>query len=741
VIRHRPLGSGHAYRIDPDQRWPVVPVAGEPLVLGATTAPDDRHDVVLEVDRGGRIDHVRTERVSTNRGAGAGHGHLAAAAAANGDGRVEWRATLGALRPGERLRYRFSTGSGATRWHHADVASWQSDGGTLSIDGPAELHSRIGREVVRWLVGPEGTVRVRFALRLEQGERVIGFGERFDAVDQRGRALDAVVFEQYKGQGNRSYLPMPFAHVVAADGRSFAFHVRTSRRAHFDVAAAADGRVLVEVAVDPADPALEIALYDGAPAAALRAFLAETGPPVLPPDWVFGPWMSSNEWNTQSRVLAEVDRTTAEEIPASVIVLEAWSDEETFTAFRDAAYEVHADGSPHRLADFSFPVDGAWPDPKGMVDELHRRGLHVLLWQIPLLKARPRPGSQLEADRRALVERGFAVGNADGTPYANHGWWFPRALLPDFTSPEATSWWLEKRRYLVEELGIDGFKTDGGEHAWGDDLRYADGTRGAETNNRFPVLYAAAYHGLMRSAGSDGITFSRAGFTGAAASPCHWAGDEDSTWEAFRASIVAGLTAGACGVFFWGWDIAGFSGPLPSAELYLRAAAMACFCPVMQYHSEFNHHRRPSNDRTPWNVGEQTGDERVVPAYRALAQLRMRLVPYLAAQAAVAVEHGRPLMRALFFDDADDARIWAHPLQYRLGDDLLVCPVVEPGVERASCYLPGGEWLDLWTGEAHLGSREVTVDAPLACIPVFVRAEAAGLRSVLVPTDGEEVAE
>jgi hypothetical protein len=32
---------------------------------------------------------------------------------------------------------------------------------------------------------------VRFALRLAVGERVIGFGERFDRLDQRGRRLDA----------------------------------------------------------------------------------------------------------------------------------------------------------------------------------------------------------------------------------------------------------------------------------------------------------------------------------------------------------------------------------------------------------------------------------------------------------------------------------------------------------------------------------------------------------------------
>ena len=213
-------------------------------------------------------------------------------------------------------------------------------------------------------------------------------------------------------------------------------------------------------------------------------------------------------------------------------MIEAWSDEETFVAFNGASViDVHLDGSPHRLADFGFPKNGPWPDPKAMVDELHAGGTKVLLWQIPLIHANH---GQARADRETMIRRGYCVTRADGKPYRNRGWWFPDALLADFTNAEARRWWTEKRRYLIDEVGIDGFKTDGGEHAWGSDLRYADGSNGGETNNRYPVLYAGAYHELLRT-----VTFSRAGFTGSSAYPCHWAGDEDSTWEAFSASLAA----------------------------------------------------------------------------------------------------------------------------------------------------------------------------------------------------------
>jgi alpha-glucosidase (family GH31 glycosyl hydrolase) len=569
---------------------------------------------------------------------------------------------------------------------------------------------------------------VRLALRLEPGAHVIGFGERFDRLDQRGRRLDAVVFEQYKGQGNRTYLPVPFAIVIPGDGSpAWGFHVRTSRRTWYDVGATDPERLSIEVALDPADaaPRVEIATYEGTPAEVLAAFLSETGRPATVPDWVFRLWMSGNEWNTEARVRAEVARSLAEGIPVGAVVIEAWSDETTFAAFRGAEYAIHPDGAPHRLADFTFPTDGPWPDPKGLVDWLHARDVRILLWQIPLIRARPTPVGQARADVATMAARGYAVRQAGDRPYRNRGWWFPGAMLPDWTNPEARAWWLAKRRYLVEELGIDGFKTDGGEHAWGDDLRYADGSRGEAGNNRYPVLYAAAYHELMASLGREPVTFSRAGFTGAGAFPAHWAGDEDSTWAAFRASITAGLSAGASGVFLWGWDLGGFSGEIPDTDLYLRAAAMATFCPIMQYHSEFNHHRLPSRDRTPWNIAERTGDPRVLPVFRSFARLRERLVPYLAEQARRSATTGLPLMRALAFAWPDDPAIWDHPYEYLLGDDLLVAPVVEPGAHRRVVYLPAGDWVDVWTGEPVAGSRTIRRAVPFDVIPVYARGEPA----------------
>ncbi|NNU27726.1 TIM-barrel domain-containing protein [Isoptericola sediminis] len=732
MIRHRPAGSGHPYSPDTEQRSPVRPVAGEPLRLGVRTSGEVASvdlELVVGDDETRRVPLATVPRSS--RGQAVDGGHLASAQARQARRAGGWQVELPA--PREAFRYRFVATSAdgttrSTRWFGTRPASWRpADDSVLAVDGDAVAVLPGSVEV---LDDGERLHRVRFALPLTGAEHVAGFGERFDALDHRGATLDSVVFEQYKSQGahRRTYLPMPFAHVVGDSG--WGFHVRTSRRVWFDLGAAASDRLVVEAEVSApsgAEGALSVALYDGDPRAVLDAFLAEVGRPTELPDWVFRLWASGNEWNTQAEVERQMALHREHDVPVGNVVIEAWSDESTFVAFRDARYTVRPDGGPLRLSDFEFPADGAWPDPKGMVDALHDHDVKVHLWQIPLIKMRPHPSGQAKADARAAVAEGLLVREEapDGTlrPYRNRGWWFPLGLMPDLTDDRAADWWTAKRRYLVEEIGVDGFKTDGGEHAWGADLSYLDGTRGDEGNNLFPVAYPAAYGRLLESCGKAPVTFSRAGFTGSQAHGAFWAGDENSTWEAFRWSMLAGLSAAACGIVYWGWDIAGFSGPVPDAELYVRAMAASVFVPIMQYHSEFNHHRTPSRDRTPWNVAELTGDGAVVDEVRELVHLRERLVPYLRREAARTIDTSAPLMRPLYFDHPDDPEVWNHPVQWTLGDALLVAPVLEPGSDRWPVYLPAGEWVDAWSGEAVRGGQVVATSTPRCRVPVFVRAD------------------
>lgn len=734
MIRHRPHGSGHPYAVDTEQRSPVVPLVGATAALGVRT---DAAAVAVRCSLEWRGDDGTVETVElplerasrASRGRVEDGGHLASAAARLSRSAGGWQVETPVLRGGGTYRYRFIASrqdgrSERTRWFSFRAAQWQPQPAAVDVSG----RSTVIEGSVEVLHDGRRAWRVRFALPLSEQEHVVGFGERYDALEQTRIRLDSMVFEQYKSQGaeRKTYMPMPFAHVVG--GAGWGFHVDTSRRVWFDTGESVRDRVLVEAETGP-EGIVPLRLFTGSPVDVLGGFLDGVGRAAELPSWVFRLWASGNEWNTQAEVMRQMDLHREHDIPVGSVVIEAWSDESTFTAFRDAQYEVNDDGSPHRLSDFSFPAEGAWPDPKAMTDELHRRGITVHLWQIPLIKMRPHPVGQAAADARAAITEGVLIREPDSRgglrPYRNRGWWFPLGLMPDLTDDRAARWWTDKRRYLVEDVGIDGFKTDGGEHAWGSELVYLDGRRGDEKNNTYPAAYAAAYGDLLRSAGKAPVTFSRAGFAGSQPHGAFWAGDENSTWQAFRWSMNAGLSAAACGIVYWGWDIAGFSGDVPDAELYVRAMSASAFVPIMQYHSEFNHHRRPSRDRTPWNIAERTGDARVIPITRRFVKLREALVPYLAASARETIATDRPLMRPLFFDWPDDERVWSAGVQWMLGPDLLVAPVLAPDASTWPVYLPEGEWVDVWTGERHAGGGQVSVATPIDRIPVFARSEAA----------------
>lgn len=613
----------------------------------------------------------------------------------------------------------------------------QGEAPFVLVNGPLRLEinlhpyrlrlTRNGKELLATSAAPEclfgggrepiQAVRLSFDSPADEG--FFGLGERFHAFNQRGTAPDVLLYEQYKNQGIHTYIPVPFL----LSSRGYAFYLRTARCSNFDLAANHPERWTCTAELGD-DETISGRLYAAAsPLENLRLNSRQVGLPEMPPEWAFGPWMSSNEWNSQAIVMEQARLAQEHDIPATVLVIEAWSDENTFYIWNDARYQPKSSDQPLTLQDFTFPPEGRWPDPKAMIDGLHRQGIRLLLWQIPIMKfLGGEQHAQKDIDEEHMLRMGYHLRWQDGSPYRVRPFWFHDSLLLDATNPDAVDWWMAKRAYLLDELGVDGFKTDGGEHLWGRDVIFANGMRGDEGQNLYPNLYVGAYYRFARQKrGGDALTFSRAGFTGAQAFPCHWAGDENSTWEAFRASLCAGLNAGISGIPFWGWDIAGFSGEVPSAELYLRSAGMAVFCPVMQYHSEYNDHRRPLRDRTPWNIAERTGQPEVIDVYRKYAQLRMRLLPYICTEARTCAETGEPLMRPLFLDWPGDPQAWQVEDQYCFGRALLVAPVLQPGAAERRLYLPDGEWVDFWDGRPVAGGQWLTVAAPLDRIPVYRR--------------------
>ena len=542
-----------------------------------------------------------------------------------------------------------------------------------------------------------------------------GMGEKYDSLNQKGRTVVNQVQEQFCFQGDRTYCPTPFFWTDSG----FGLYVDTCETTVFTFE---EDRIRVTLPEQA-----EVVLFAGTPEEMVREYMGLFGSAVLPPEWVFGVWASANRWNCQKDVEALLEKLERYDFPASVVVLEAWSDEATFYIWNGAKYTPVPDGKALSERDLDFS-GSLWPDPRGMIERLHKAGLRLLLWQVPVYKKQGEdevPNRQNDLDRADAAGRKLCVTLPDGSPYTiPEGNWFAGSMVPDFTKPATVESWFAKRQYLLD-MGVDGFKTDGGEFIHCADARFHDGTTGREGVNRYCRDYTERYRDF---AGPERVIFSRAGFSGQHTVPCHWAGDQQSQNRELASVLRAGLSAAASGILFWGFDLGGFAGPLPSMDLYRRATQMACFCPIMQWHSEPDGGQfrelmpgeTGNNERSPWNMAERYGTPAFLDEMRYWHKLREKLRPYLWKTAQDCVRDSKPMLRPLAYVWPEDPAAVKCEDAYLLGDDILVAPLLEEDAVSREVYLPGGIWYDFFTGTEYRGGRTVSAGGN-GKLPVFTR--------------------
>jgi hypothetical protein len=192
LLQHAPLGLGHPYRHEPDQRIPVYPIAGEPWKVRARTNEQTKR-VTLHLSRDSQI-HVYELTClgaaqsddfgpygATAKFTGADT-HLADAAARSGDypGQYEWEITLPALHNFEEVIYWLESDAG----EHTGLFSVSALVWTKDEQGFIELSGSLptGVELVDKKVLKDSNdqiFRVSAALPLSTNDRVVGFGERF----------------------------------------------------------------------------------------------------------------------------------------------------------------------------------------------------------------------------------------------------------------------------------------------------------------------------------------------------------------------------------------------------------------------------------------------------------------------------------------------------------------------------------------------------------------------------------
>ncbi|MDW7662577.1 MAG: glycoside hydrolase family 31 protein [Bacillota bacterium] len=562
-------------------------------------------------------------------------------------------------------------------------------------------------------------------------QAIFGLGERFNSINHIGCKYSNLVEEQFCNQKNKTYFPLPFFYT----DQKWGIFIETPFQMDFDFT---DG---IEISFEQSAYPMTIHVFEGPPMQMISDFIALTGEPLCPPKWAFGPWISGHRWNSSKLVDEQLDALNKYNIPVTAMVLEQWSDEATFYIFNQAQYTPKNEAFGYE--DFSFDSEALWPDPKGMIEKIHDHGLKLLLWQCPVIKKldddEPR-NSQHAIDEEEAIHKQYIPMMPDGTPYTiPSGHWFPGSMIPDFTSMEAQKWWFDKRQYLLD-IGVDGFKTDGGEFIYKEDCIFSNGSTGRSMVNQYAFEYVKAYSLFC---GEKRTLFSRAGYIGQQQCPIQWAGDQESTWSELKSVFNAGISVSSSGQLFWGFDIGGFSGELPSVELYKRAVQFAVFTPIMQLHSEpiggqFSGMRPTKkfiNDRTPWNMAEHYEDDSLINDVKYYFNLRMNLLPTIYCEALKAITARTPLMQQGLIRFPEDENFIKVNDQYFFGN-ILVAPVLNPGQVQRSVYFPSGRWFNLFSHEEIQGGQFLVLDASENEILAFVQS---GSALVLNLGDGKKV--
>jgi alpha-D-xyloside xylohydrolase len=646
-----------------------------------------------------------------------------------------WRVAF--VQRGVVLRQRALRFRAGGRWFHATRARRVSTAGgryraSLATNDPLgrRIDVTIARDaagVLRLAARPVGrdtaaVTHVGIAFAARPGERYLGFGERSNAVNQRGREVESYVaegpFEQderalipsfvpawgFRPRDDATYFPMPWLlstagyGVLVDGGATSVFRLGTESRRSWSVEVESR-RLSLRVFAGPR------------PAGVLRRLTAGIGrQPAPPAPFVLGPWYQPRGADEQ----AVLGRLKQADVPLSVA--------QTYTHYLPCESQRGREAAEReRVARF------------------HGAGLAVTTYFNPMIcTGHTRYG---EAASSGALVRGPS-GDASVFPYST----LERFVVStfDFTAPAGRRLY---GRLLGEAIadGHDGWMEDFGEYTPLDG-RAASGARGMELHNLYPLQYHCGAHATAPRA----ARFVRSGWTGSArCSPIVWGGDPTVDWgfDGLRSTVVNGLTMGLSGVSTWGSDIGGFFALFENRltpELLIRWIQVGAVSGVMR--TQANGIRIPDSPRP------QIWDPEVIDHWRRWAKLRTQLYPYLAAATRAYRRTGLPVMRHLALVHPGDRRALAADDQFMFGPDLLAAPVLDQGATRRRLYLPRGRWIDLWRSARYGerdgaltlrrarvlgGGRAATVPAPLAELPLLARA---GTLLPLLPPDVDTLA-
>lgn len=451
----------------------------------------------------------------------------------------------------------------------------------------------------------------------------------------------------------------------------------------------------------------------------IRGYRLLTGKSQIMPKWAMGYWQSREKYNTQEEVISTLAEFRRRHIPIDNIVI-------------DWLHWPQDSWGSHEFDPIRFP------NPKQMVDSIHKMNAHVMVSVWPKFYTTTQHFK--EFDRNGWMYKGAICDSI-------RDWVGPGYLgsFYDAYNPEARKLFWSQMNDHYMPLGVDAWWMDASEPNIRDciDIQYRKDLMtptalGPSTKyfNAYALMNAEAIYNGQRNVDPNKRVFllTRSGFSGQQRySTATWSGDIATRWEDMEAQIAAGLNFSVSGIPYWTMDIGGFCVEdryVKAQQLYentgeenddlkewrelnTRWFQFGAFVPLFRAHGQWPF-------REIYNIAPDNH-----PAYNSILyyiRLRYRLLPYIYSLCAKTYFDDYTIMRPMVMDFHNDRKTHNLKNQYMFGPSILVAPICKYSLRQREVYLPEGErWYDFYTGCLYDGGQTITADAPYEKLPLFIK--------------------
>lgn len=444
------------------------------------------------------------------------------------------------------------------------------------------------------------------------------------------------------------------------------------------------------------------------PAEIIKKYSDLTGRQPLPPRWALGNFVSRFGYLSQQQAENVVASMKKDSFPMDAIIIDLFWFGKTIQ---------------YTLGNLDWDKDN-WPEPQKMIAGFRKDNINTILITEPFI---------IEGTKEYKNSIPYLSTDANGKPFRLEEFYFGKGGIIDLFRKDARDWFWQfyKRQNAI---GVAGW--------WGDlgepenhpaevmhnltDLGITRKMKAYEVHNIYGHYWSQMVYENWKKDYPDKRLFflNRAGYAGSQRfSIFPWTGDVGRSWSGFRAQIPSLQSMSMSGIPFAHSDAGGFAmTDKADKELYTRWLQFASFTPIFRPHGSALEGLTPEgtislpSEPTFW-------EEKTKAIALKTIRERYRLLPYNYTLAWEQTKLGKPLLRPMMYDNAQDTNLLKANDQYMWGNALLVAPVLYPGATSRKVYLPAGTWYDYHNNFMVVENAGVWLEIPVSIetIPVFVK--------------------